>query len=260
MKKIIVVSGGFDPIHSGHISYFEAAKALGDQLIVALNSDAWLVKKKGSFFMPFSERETIINNLNMVDSVISFDDDEIGSCSNALEKIKKMFPDDRIIFCNGGDRDKTNIPEMKIEGIEFEFAVGGSDKKNSSSWILKDYKFDGEERIWGKFYNLFQDSADINVKVKELIVNPKKGLSFQRHYHRSEIWFVSRGSCIVNYSEHDADEAKEISLTTEEVIFIKKKAWHQIINPNDYPCHIIEIQYGEKTEEDDIERLHYYED
>ena len=56
------------------------------------------------------------------------------------------------------------------------------------------------------------------------------------------------------------DEAKEISLTTEEVIFIKKKAWHQIINPNDYPCHIIEIQYGEKTEEDDIERLHYYED
>ena len=68
--------------------------------------------------MPFSERETIINNLNMVDSVISFDDDEIGSCSNALEKIKKMFPDDRIIFCNGGDRDKTNIPEMKIEGID----------------------------------------------------------------------------------------------------------------------------------------------
>ena len=109
--------------------------------------------KKGSFCL---SQENGINNLNMVDSVISFDDDEIGSCSNALEKIKKMFPDDRIIFCNGGDRDKTNIPEMKIEGIEFEFAVGGSDKKNSSSWILKDYKFDGEERIWGKFYNLFK--------------------------------------------------------------------------------------------------------
>lgn len=259
MKKVIVVSGGFDPIHSGHISYFKSAKSLGDILIVALNSDNWLIDKKGSFFMPYEERELIINNLNMVDDVISFDDDQLGSCCNALKKVKEFYPNDRIIFCNGGDRNKNNIPEMQVEGIEFEFGVGGNDKKNSSSWILKKHKFDGEERVWGEFWNLFQDSADTNVKVKELIVKPKKGLSFQRHFHRSEIWFVSRGSCVVNYSEKDSDDAKEIELKTEETLFIQKEAWHQIINPYDEPCHIIEIQYGEKTVEDDIERLHYYQ-
>ena len=76
--KIIVVSGGFDPIHSGHIAYFKSAKSHGDKLIVALNSDAWLEKKKGKFFMPFIERETIVKSIIYVDEVISFDDDSKG--------------------------------------------------------------------------------------------------------------------------------------------------------------------------------------
>ena len=135
--KIIVVSGGFDPIHSGHISYFEDAKNHGDKLIVALNSDDWLIKKKGKFFMPFSERKLIIENLKHVDKVIDFKDDEIGSCIQALEKVKDIYKGDEIYFANGGDRDKKNIPEMSVEGINFIFSVGGDDKKNSSSWILK---------------------------------------------------------------------------------------------------------------------------
>ncbi len=98
------------------------------------------------------------------------------------------------------------------------------------------------------------------MKVKELIVLPGKGLSFQRHFHRSEIWFVSKGKCIVNYSEDDPDKYKEIKLNLEETQFINKKAWHQIINPYDKPCHIIEIQYGDKTVEDDIERLRYFKE
>ena len=73
--KIVVVSGGFDPIHSGHIEYFKSAKNLGNYLTVALNSDEWLNKKKGKFFMPFRDRDTIIQNLEMVDEVISFEDD-----------------------------------------------------------------------------------------------------------------------------------------------------------------------------------------
>jgi len=85
-------------------------------------------------------------------------------------------------------------------------------------------------------------------------------LSFQKHFYRSEIWFVSKGQCLVNYSEGNADDYKEISLKTEDSLFIKKEAWHQIINPYDQPCHIVEIQYGEKTIEDDIERLRYYEE
>ena len=91
--RIIVVSGGFDPIHSGHIAYFEAAKKLGDKLIVALNSDAWLVNKKSKFFMPFVERQIIVENLKMVDEVIDFQDDDKGSACHALEKVKKLYPD-----------------------------------------------------------------------------------------------------------------------------------------------------------------------
>ena len=257
--NIIVVSGGFDPIHSGHLAYFQSAKLLGDKLIVALNSDEWLINKKLKYFMPFHERTIIIENLSVVDEVIDFDDDKKGSCALGLEKVKKLYPDDKIIFCNGGDRTEGNISEMEVDGIEFAFGVGGSDKKNSSSWILKNFQYDHEERIWGRFYNLFTDTGETEVKVKELIIDPGKGLSFQRHFHRSEIWFVSKGKCIVNYSEEKADAFEEIKFNIEDTLFIKKEAWHQIINPFEKPCHIIEIQYGEKTIEDDIERLRYFD-
>lgn len=255
--KIVVVSGGFDPIHSGHISYFKSAKGLGEKLIVALNSDAWLIKKKEKFFMPFEERKIIIENLSMVDEVIDFDDDEFGSASQALIKIKGFYPKDEIIFCNGGDRTKDNIPEMQIKDILFEFGVGGEDKKNSSSWILKNYEYDKEERVWGEFYNLFSNDF---LKLKELIIKPKQGMSFQKHFLRNEIWFVSKGQCSVNFSKDDPDNFEEISLHTEETFHVQKEAWHQIFNPFDEPCHIIEIQYGEETNEDDIERLRYYKD
>ena len=137
--KIIVVSGGFDPLHSGHIEYFDSAKKLGDHLIVALNSDEWLINKKGKPFMLFKERKILIENLRMVDEVIDFDDDDIGSCSLGLQKVKEMYPNDEIIFCNGGDRNEENIPETKVSGISFKFNVGGSHKINSSSWLIKDY-------------------------------------------------------------------------------------------------------------------------
>ena len=255
--KVVVVSGGFDPIHSGHIAYFKSAKKLGEKLIVALNSDAWLIKKKKKFFMPFEERKTIVENMSMVDEVINFEDDETGSASQALEKIKGLHPNDEIIFCNGGDRTKENIPEMQVSNISFEFGVGGKDKKNSSSWILKNFQYEKKERVWGEFYNLFSNDF---LKLKELIIKPKQGMSFQKHFLRNEIWFVSKGQCSVNFSKDDPDNFEEISLHTEETFHVQKEAWHQIFNPFDEPCHIIEIQYGEETNEDDIERLRYYKD
>ena len=254
--RIVVVSGGFDPLHSGHIEYFKAAKNLGDHLIVALNSDKWLINKKGKFFMPFNERMIIIKNLSVVDEVIDFEDDDQGSCIKALQKIKSANPSDEIIFCNGGDRGKDNIPEMNEEGIIFKFGVGGNDKKNSSSWILKEWAYDSEERIWGKFFNLFTDHR---LKLKELVVEPGKGMSFQRHFKRNEIWFVSKGACEVNFSESSPENTILKKLSTEEVFHVKVGNWHQIINPYNDPCHIIEIQYGDETSEDDIERLSYYE-
>ena len=255
--KIIVVSGGFDPIHSGHIAYFKSAKKLGEKLIVALNSDEWLINKKGKFFMPFEERRAIVENLSCVDLVIEFEDDELGSAKNALIKIKKMHPDDDIIFANGGDRNKENIPEMSLDNISFEFSVGGDGKKNSSSWILKNWQYYHEERLWGSFYNLFEEEQ---VKVKELIVSPGKGMSFQKHFKRSEIWMVSKGSCIVNYSHNDPDQKQNIQLNQFDHYLVPVGEWHQITNPFKETCHLIEIQYGKECVEDDIERTEYYQE
>ncbi len=253
--KIVVVSGGFDPIHSGHISYFKAAAMHGDKLVVALNSDEWLINKKGKFFMQFNERKSIIENLSMVDKVIDFKDDASGSASNALIKVKEMYPDNEIAFANGGDRNKDNITEMSVDGIEFLFSVGGDDKKNSSSWILKNWQYYHEERLWGSFYNLFEEE---NVKVKELVVEPGKGMSFQKHFKRHEIWLVSKGSCVVNYSKDDPDKKKDIQLNKFDHYLVPLGQWHQITNPFNKTCHLIEIQYGEACVEDDIERTEYY--
>ncbi len=255
--KISVISGGFDPIHSGHIEYINSAKKLGERLIVALNSDDWLIKKKGKFFLPFQERKIILESIKNVDEVLSFNDDELGSCIDALKKIKTIYSKDEIIFCNGGDRNQKNIPEMNLKGISFKFGVGGDNKKNSSSSILKNWEYISEIRTWGIFYEIFRDK---NVKVKELVLNPNQGMSFQRHFHRGELWFVSSGSCLVNYSEKEASEKKEISLKKDDFFHIKKKEWHQLVNLNKEPCKIIEIQYGEKVEEEDIERLFYFEE
>ena len=253
--KIVIVSGGFDPIHSGHIAYLKSAKELGDKLIVALNSDEWLVNKKSKFFMPFTERKAIIESIGFVDEVIDFKDDEAGSCINALEKAKIMFPNDQLFFANGGDRNDKNIPEMSVGGIEFIFSVGGEDKKNSSSWILKKWQYYYEERLWGAFYNLFEEEQ---VKVKELIVHPGKGMSFQKHFKRSEIWMVSKGSCVVNYSKKDPEQKENIQLNKFDHYLVPLGHWHQITNPFEDACHLIEIQYGEACVEDDIERTEYY--
>ena len=113
--KISVVSGGFDPIHSGHISYINAAKKYGDYLIIALNSDKWLIAKKGKAFMAFEERKTILENLKSVDEVVDFEDDDRGSAMNALHKIKDKYPDAKITFCNGGDRGKIIFPKWKLK-------------------------------------------------------------------------------------------------------------------------------------------------
>lgn len=138
-KTIVLVTGGFDPIHSGHIDYFNAAKQLGDILIVGVNSDAWLERKKGQYFMPITERVQIIENLKMVDNCILFNDND-NTAVEAIKNVKALYPNCRIIFANGGDRTKDNIPEMVFDDVEFVFGVGGADKKNSSSDILRKWK------------------------------------------------------------------------------------------------------------------------
>lgn len=250
--KIVVVSGGFDPIHSGHIEYFKSAKNLGDKLLVALNSDNWLEKKKGKFFMPFDERKTIIESIKYVDEVIEFNDDKKGSCINALEELKSLYPNDQIFFANGGDRNKENIPEMAVSNINFIFGVGGDNKKNSSSWILNNWQYYFEERQWGSFFNLFETK---DLKVKELIIEPGKAMSFQKHLKRNEIWLVSKGSCEVNSALKDPKQKlQKIILNKFDFHIVAVGEWHQICNPFNEPAHIIEIQYGDECIEEDIVR------
>ena len=140
MRKIVLVTGGFDPLHTGHIAYFKSAKEKGDELWVGLNSDNWLMKKKGKPFMNINERKEIIQNLVMVDKVILFDDKDNSSNDAILKALKFCSSKEQIIFANGGDRNKNNIPEVKQyknnPNIKFIFGVGGN-KKNSSSKILK---------------------------------------------------------------------------------------------------------------------------
>lgn len=142
--RVVVVTGGFDPLHSGHIAYFEAAKRLGDLLVVGLNSDAWLTRKKGRPFLPWTERRVIIQSLKMVDVVIPFDDRD-AHAKDAIRCVRDLYPDADIIFANGGDRQPTNTAEQDYPDsrVFFVFGVGGSDKKNSSSWILQRWK-DGQ--------------------------------------------------------------------------------------------------------------------
>ena len=250
--KIVLATGGFDPIHSGHIKYFKDAKALGDKLIVGLNSDEWLARKKGQPFMPYSERYSIVDELKIVDEVIQYDDSD-GSSKNAIRLVRSLYPDATIIFVNGGDRDNTNIPEMDVDvdNIEFVFGVGGSFKKNSSSWILKEWKQRKTKRPWG-YYRILHEVE--GCKVKELTVEPGQSLSMQRHFKRNEFWLVSKGSCSLSSMMSNGYMLPVKELDIHMSAYIPQGDWHQLSNPYDLPCQIVEIQYGSDCIEDDIER------
>jgi cytidyltransferase-like protein len=252
MKKIVLVTGGFDPLHSGHIAYFEAAKKLGDLLIVGVNSDAWLTRKKGRPFMPVKERSAIIRGLKCVDFVIDHNDED-NTSKHAIWMVRQSYPQDHIIFANGGDRTNTNIPEMdfKDDNLSFEFGVGGTNKANSSSWILEEWKAPKTERSWG-YYRVLHDVP--GMKVKELTVNPGQKLSMQRHNHRAEYWMVSEGQALVNSKMTNGYALPSKVLVPHDEYKVPTREWHQLTNPFDVPVKVVEIQYGDQCVEEDIER------
>ena len=250
--KIVIVTGGFDPIHSGHLAYFQAAKKLGDKLVIGLNSDDWLARKKGRPFMPMSERFALVSALSIVDEVVVYNDDDGSSC-DAIRLAKQRYPQAQIVFANGGDRTKDNIPEMIFDDVEFVFGVGGENKMNSSSWILEDWKKPKTTRAWGYYRVLHEVGA--NTKLKELTVNPKTCLSMQRHDKRAEFWFVAEGEATVyTVDPHSTDRDLMASPAKHQSTWIKLNEWHQLCNETDQPLKLIEIQYGENCVEEDIQR------
>ncbi len=254
MKKVVLITGGFDPLHSGHIAYIQAAKKLGDILIIGANSDEWLRRKKGQEFMPWEERAAILSAIKDVHRVINFNDDD-GSAKDAIRKVRAIYPYEQIIFANGGDRTKTNIPEMEVLEemlhLEFVFGVGGEDKKNSSSWILQEWKAPKTARQWG-YYRVLHEVP--GMKVKELTVDPGKSLSMQRHNLRAEYWIVSEGNAVVNSQMPGGYAMPPTVLTKHEEYKVPVRGWHQLTNPFDVPVKVVEIQYGEQCIEEDIER------
>ena len=138
--SIALVTGGFDPIHSGHIKYFEDANTFSDNLVVGLNSNEWLINKKGQYFQTWKERANIISHLDMVNIVIDWDDSDDSACK-AIEKCFQLT--NKIYFANGGDRAENNTPELDAfendDRVLFIWGVGGNNKINSSSWILDNY-------------------------------------------------------------------------------------------------------------------------
>lgn len=250
--KIILVTGGFDPLHSGHIEYIKAARKLG-RVVVGVNSDEWLIRKKGQPFMPFSERLNIVNNLKDVMTAIGFDDSD-GSAKDAIKKVQELFPKNTIVFANGGDRTKENILEMNtdVKNVEFVFGVGGENKMNSSSWILKKWSQQKVYRNWGHYTTYFENDTH-NVKLKRLVLNTNQSISMQRHFKRNELWFVENGQGVV-YTQKDGVKQEVQQLGIDDTIKIGVGEWHQLKNIGTQPLIIVEIQYGDLCVEEDIER------
>jgi len=248
--KVVIVTGGFDPLHSGHIEYFKAAKELGDHLVVGVNSDSWLTRKKGKAFMPFEERCAIIKELDCVNEVIGFNDDDDTACAAIFQVLSTIGSQTKVIFANGGDRTKDNIPEMIYNDVEFVFGVGGEDKKNSSSWILKEWSQPTTERAWGKYTILDKGKG---WQVKQLEFYEEHALSDQRHFKRSEHWHVVDG--VINmFLEDKSGNRTSHLLVPGDSIDIPVGYWHKAVNLDNKSAKVIEVWMGNELTEDDIER------
>lgn len=257
--KIVAVSGGFDPIHVGHLAMFEEAKELGDYLIVILNGDEWLVRKKGYAFMPATQRAAIIGALECVDEVFIWEAEENDVCG-ALSQLR---PD---VFANGGDRKADNTPELLLcseIGIELAWNVGGGKVESSSELVrtamnqILMYDEGARDEIkeisrttkpWG-FFKSLDGSKESGWFLKTLHFEPKQMTSLQSHKHRAEHWMLVEGSA----RAATKDMPDGYPITPFHSVCIPQGITHRII-AGDEGAVIVEVMEGE-YDEDDIVRL-----
>lgn len=256
-KNVVLLSGGFDCTHEGHVRMIRYASLIGD-VVILLNSDAWLTKKKGKPFMTYDAREAVLGNMKGVIDVVSFPDDEHGSACKGIEIAFDKYKDtyDQVIFANGGDRRVDSTPsheQLLCEqlGITVQFGVGGTDKPNSSSWVLKDWvEFSNSrevtERPWGNYKVLLDHEV---TKVKLLQIDPGQSISLQYHHHRTEQWYCVGGTGEIILGNETRVFSKGSS------VFIDKEINHKLSNHSGEPLLVIEVQLGSYFGEDDIVRL-----
>lgn len=251
MTTCVLVTGGFDPIHSGHIQYLKDASKLAPTLVVGLNSDEWLTRKKGKPFMTYSERLAVVSHLEMVDEVIDFNDGDDTACTAIAQLLPRY---DKIIFANGGDRSSgASTPEYQFyqhhPKVSFVWGTGGVAKLNSSSWLLGEWKASKVARPWG-FWRVLEDKG--HTKVKELVVKKGQSLSDQRHQYRNEHWYVLEGE--VEIRTQNETMINTVVLRKNMSYIIPAGTWHLATNKTDERAHILEVQYGTECNEEDIER------
>ena len=243
MDKIesVVVSGGFDPLHVGHIKMFQEAAKLASKLIVIVNNDGFLMQKKGYVFMPIDERLEIIKNICVVDKAVKAIDTDLTVCKtlNLLAKEENI-----IVFANGGDRQsEKDISEAGVcrdNQIEMKFNIGGGKIQSSSSLVSTTVN-----KPWGS-YKTFEKDKDYLLKI--ITVNPGEKLSLQSHQHRSEQWLIISGIATV---ECDGTISY---LNRNESISIPQCSKHRLSNENKEVLKVFEAQYGDKLSESDIIR------
>lgn len=284
MKKIAITSMYANPLHPGHIECLELSKELADQLIVIINNDHQAKLKRGvESFQNEQFRMKVVSALKPVDRVVLATDEDPTVCqtlSHLIQELQSADANTEIIFTKGGDRFAEEIPERKI--CE-QFGVTIVDKlgektHNSSSYIRRTEENTDQEKLaaelvtipkemqeqeyieigqrpWGVYYVLEEQPK---FKVKKIIVKPGQRLSLQSHQHRSEHWVVVHGIATVQI--RDKNHAGHIGhslLNVNESCYIPKGHVHRLTNETNELLVLIEVQCGDYTGEDDIER---YED
>lgn len=253
MKKrvrTVAVSGGFDPVHVGHVRMFKKARALGDRLIVILNNDHWLRAKKGYVFMPEKERAELLRALPFVDDVYVTTHKKNPSDMSVSDALGKVRPG---IFANGGDRKGVHdIPETAVcrkLGIKMVFNIGGR-KVQSSSWMIKGATRPVMRTVrpWGEYFGWDKGKA---WNLKTIYIKPGKRLSLQYHHHRAECWLLVDGDAAATVHT-DAGKEVKVALKKGETFFVRKGQVHRLESKRGGV--VVEVAYG-VFDENDIVRL-----
>lgn len=263
-KVVVAVSGGFDPVHVGHIRMMQKARQLGDELVVILNNDAWLMSKKGHVFMPQAERVELLKSITGVDRVVlTRHTDALSKITDPVQfakersiarELEALRPD---VFANGGDRDPEDAANPKSSlfhdtevcrklGIKQVWGVGRGGKVQSSSWLtqkVRDLKIP-MHRPWGHMEVLTSTPTEW---IKTITVLPGKRLSLQKHQFRDEVWVCIRGSVTAEVG------SSKKTLKVGDSVHVKPKQLHRLSSKGGGT--IVEVAYGKKVAEDDIVRV-----